>query len=156
MEVSGSRKMTLGINGFGRIGKLTLWHHVGRKVFDKIVVNIGREVGKSLEDIAHYIERDSTYGPLHGYLYGHSAKRVITEVDDTKSTMVIDGIKVKVLSRFRNPREIGWGEHGVNLVVDATRIMILPYRRFFLTPFPSKQMKLVILDFHTDSMMLII
>ena len=27
----------LGINGLGRIGKLSLWHHVGRKYFNEIV-----------------------------------------------------------------------------------------------------------------------
>jgi len=53
--------LRLGINGFGRIGKLTLWHHIGRKYFKEIVVNIGREVGTSLEDIAHYVERDSQH-----------------------------------------------------------------------------------------------
>ena len=37
----------LGVNGFGRIGKLTLWHHVGRKYFDEIIVNIGRQPGSS-------------------------------------------------------------------------------------------------------------
>ena len=49
--------LTLGINGFGRIGKLSLWQHVARKYFDCIVVNLGRKVGTSLADIAHYIER---------------------------------------------------------------------------------------------------
>lgn len=113
-------RMKIGINGLGRIGKLTLWHHVARKYFDEIVVNIGREVGRSLDDVAHYIERDSTYGALHGYLYGHSAQRVITDLDDEKGTMGIDGVRVKVLRRFRDPREIDWGEHGVKLVVDTT------------------------------------
>ena len=56
--------MVLGINGLGRIGKLTLWHHIARKYFPQIVVNIGRQVGRSLYDVAHYIERDSTYGSL--------------------------------------------------------------------------------------------
>jgi glyceraldehyde 3-phosphate dehydrogenase len=56
--------MQLGVNGLGRIGKLTLWHHIGRKYFDEIVVNIGRDVGVSLKDIAHYLERDTTYGSL--------------------------------------------------------------------------------------------
>jgi len=58
----------LGINGLGRIGKLTLWHHAARKYFDEIVVNIGREAGTRLEDIAHYVDKDSTYGSLRGYL----------------------------------------------------------------------------------------
>jgi hypothetical protein len=56
--------MKLGINGLGRIGKLSLWHHVSRKHFSEIVVNVGREVGCGLDDLASMIERDSTYGRL--------------------------------------------------------------------------------------------
>ena len=59
----------LGINGLGRIAKLSIWHHVERKYFSEIVVNIGREVGTRLADIAHFLEKDSTYGALRNYLY---------------------------------------------------------------------------------------
>lgn len=117
---SKSGNLRLGINGLGRIGKLTLWHHVARKHFDEIVVNTGREVGSSLGDLAHYIERDSTYGSLQAYLYGHRGERVITEVDDETGTMKIDGTSVRVLRKFRNPKEIGWEDQGVKLVVDTT------------------------------------
>ena len=120
METSGSRKMTLGINGLGRIGKLTLWHHVGRKFFNEIVVNIGREAGKSLEDIAHYIERDSIYGALHGFLYGCYSKPVIKALDENAGTMEVDGIRVKFLRTRRNPRDIDWASENVRLVVDST------------------------------------
>jgi len=112
--------MKLGINGFGRIGKLSVWHHISRKKFNEIVVNIGREVGTSLEDIAHYVERDSTYGSLHGFLYGHNAGHVVQDIDETSGSMTIDGIKVRFLMSFRNPGEIDWRAHGVNLVVDTT------------------------------------
>jgi len=112
--------MNIGINGLGRIGKLTLWHHIGRKYFDEIVVNIGREAGTSLKDVAHYIERDSSYGTLPAYLYGHKGGKVITEVDEESGTMMIDGIKVHVLRRFRNPKDIEWEKHNVRLVVDTT------------------------------------
>lgn len=110
----------LGINGLGRIGKLTLWHHMARKYFGEIIINMGRTVGTSITDLAHYIERDSTYGHLHTYLYGFSAKRVITELDDRNGTMRIDGIPVRVLRSARNPAEIGWDQYGVRLVVDTT------------------------------------
>ena len=100
------RRPVLGINGLGRIGKLSLWHHVARKYFSKIVVNLGRKAGTSLNDIAMYIEKDSTYGALHNYLYGFRGTRVITEVDDAKGTMVIDGIPVVILRENRNPKEI--------------------------------------------------
>ncbi len=110
----------LGINGFGRIGKLTVWHHVARKFFDEIVVNVGRNVGTSLEDIAHYMERDSTYGLLRGYLYGNNSEPVISDVDEAKGSMSVDGVMVRFLRQSRNPKEIAWRENGVRLVVDTT------------------------------------
>lgn len=112
--------MKLGINGFGRIGKLTLWHHVARKYFKEIVVNIGREVGTSFSDIASYIEKDSTYGWLPVYLYGYKGKRVIENLDEKEGTMYVDGIKVKILRKTRNPKEINWREEGVKLVVECS------------------------------------
>lgn len=115
-----SSDMVLGINGLGRIGKLTLWHHVARKYFSEIVVNIGRQVGTSLVDVAHYIERDSTYGSLGGYLQGFRGGKVVQEIDETKGEIVVDGRRVKVLQEARNPIDIAWREHGVRLVVDTT------------------------------------
>jgi glyceraldehyde 3-phosphate dehydrogenase len=112
--------MRLGINGLGRIGKLSLWHHAARKRFEGIVVNIGREVGTGLQDLAAAIEKDSTYGRLSNYLYGHKGGRVIENLSDTDGTMTIDGLPVKVLRESRNPREIKWQENGVRLVVDTT------------------------------------
>jgi glyceraldehyde 3-phosphate dehydrogenase len=118
--------LTLGINGFGRMGKLTVWHHVARKFYDEIVVNIGRQAGTSLEDIAHYAERDSTYGWLHGYLYGYQGKPVIGDLDEENGSIIIDGIRVRFLRTARNPAEIGWGDQGVRLVVDTTGQFLEP------------------------------
>ena len=112
--------LILGINGLGRIGKLTLWHHIGRKFFDRIVVNLGRTAGESLHDLAHYIERDSTYGALQAFLYGSRADPVIGEIRETESEIVVDGITVKFLTQARNPRDIDWVGEGVRLVVETT------------------------------------
>jgi glyceraldehyde 3-phosphate dehydrogenase len=112
--------MKLGINGFGRIGKLTLWHHVSKKYFREIVVNTGREAGTSFADLIHYIVRDSTYGSLPMYLYGCQAGEVIQDVDDSTGTMTIDGVKITFLKKARDPREIEWKNHNVELVVDTT------------------------------------
>ena len=114
------KKAVLGINGMGRIGKLTLWNHIARKHFSEIVVNIGRRAGTKLEDIALYIEKDSTYGSLHTYLYGYKAERVIEHIDENKGTMTIDGIPVTVLRESRNPKNIPWRDFGAKVVVEAT------------------------------------
>ena len=110
----------LGINGLGRIGKLTLWHHIARKHFDELVINIGRHVGSSLRDVAHYLERDSTYGSLGRYLYGCKARQVIHDVQENSGTMTADGVRIKILRSSRNPETIQWREHGVKLLVEAT------------------------------------
>jgi glyceraldehyde 3-phosphate dehydrogenase (phosphorylating) len=112
--------MKLGINGFGRIGKLTLWQNIGRKYFDEIVVNIGREVGNSLGDIVHYAERDSTYGRLHSYLNGHMAEPVISDLDEKTGSVSIENTRVCFLREARNPADINWEACDVRLVVDTT------------------------------------
>lgn len=112
--------MKLGINGLGRIGKLSLWQHVSRKHFSGIVANIGREVGSNLTDLAAMLERDSTYGRLGTYLYGHSCPRVIEELNEKAGTMIVDGVPVQILRSARNPKDIAWQENDVKLVVDTT------------------------------------
>ncbi|MFH0781957.1 MAG: glyceraldehyde 3-phosphate dehydrogenase NAD-binding domain-containing protein [Pseudomonadota bacterium] len=112
--------MKLGINGLGRIGKLSLWHHVARKHFSGIVVNIGREVGRNLTDLATMLEKDSTYGRLGSYLYGHSCPKVIEELNNERGTMVVNGVPVTILRSARNPKDIAWQENDIKLVVDTT------------------------------------
>jgi glyceraldehyde 3-phosphate dehydrogenase len=110
----------LGINGLGRIGKLSLWHHAGRKYFDEIVVNVGRDVGSGMDDIVHYIERDSTYGRLEAFLHGFQGGSAISDVDPKASTLKVNGVKVTILKDHRNPKDILWADHNVEVVVDTT------------------------------------
>ena len=110
----------LGINGLGRIGKLSIWQHVARQDFSELVINIGRTVGTSLEDIATFIEKDSSYGTMHHYIGGYRTDRMISELDEAASSMRINGIKTTILREARNPKDIPWGPHGVDLVVEST------------------------------------
>lgn len=119
-KVFENRPPILGINSLGRIGKLTLWHHVGRKYFQEIVVNIGREAGTGLQAVAQFIEKDATYGLLHRFLYGLKSKRLIEIKDEKKGTLIIDGIPVTILREARNPVDIPWRDYGVDIVVDCT------------------------------------
>jgi glyceraldehyde 3-phosphate dehydrogenase len=116
---SGSKNF-LGINGAGRIGKLTLWHHILRGYFPGIVVNFGRDVGRNLEDAVHTLCSDSTYGPVEKFLYGVNAERNISIVDADQGLIDMFGTPVKILRKVRNPRDIGWHREGVQLVIDTT------------------------------------
>jgi len=120
VEVFEKKRPILGINSLGRIGKLTLWHHIGRKYFQEIVVNVGRSVGTGLPAIAQLIEKDATYGSIHKFLYGIKAQRMIQIVDEKKGALLIDGIPVTILREARNPADIGWRDHGVDVVVECT------------------------------------
>lgn len=116
-----SKKMpVLGINSLGRIGKLTLWHHIGRKYFKEIVVNQGREIGMGMNAVAQTLEKDSTYGLIHTFLHGVNAKPIIKILDEKKGKLLIDGIPVTILRKARNPKDIPWRDHGVELVAECT------------------------------------
>ena len=110
----------LGINGLGRIGKLTLWHHAARGYFSHLVVNVGREVGRDLEAVCGVIEKDSTYGSMHRFLFGVSAEPCVRIVDREARRLEVAGTPVSVLQEARNPKDIGWRDHDVRLVVDTT------------------------------------
>ena len=112
----------LGINGLGRIGKLTLWPHVARRHFPRIVVNLGREVGPGLEAVVQSIEKDSTYGSMHRFLFGVNAEPCVRIEDRHRGLLTVAGTPVTVLRTARNPRDIGWRDHGVRVVVDTTGV----------------------------------
>jgi glyceraldehyde 3-phosphate dehydrogenase len=120
IEVFENKPAVLGINSLGRIGKLTLWHHINRKYFKEIVVNQGREVGTGLNAIAQLIEKDGTYGLLHRFLYGVKAERVIEIVDEKAGKLLIDGMPVTILRESRNPSGIPWRDYGVQVVAECT------------------------------------
>ena len=117
----------LGINGLGRIGKLTLWHHLGQDDFDSFVINQGRQVGTSLKSVVEYLSKDSTYGQLHRFLFGHKGVRDIEVVDEAAGIIRAHGKEIVVLRQARNPKDIPWREHGVSLVVECTGTFRDPY-----------------------------
>ncbi len=121
------RKKLLGINGVGRIGKLVFWNHLNMGHFGGFVLNAGRPVGKSLDDMIHFLLQDSTYGSLDCFLYGYTGKRAeVVVTNREQGEFEINGMPVRVLSHARNPRDINWAKQGVQLVVDCTGVFVDP------------------------------
>lgn len=120
-------KRLLGINGMGRIGKLTIWNHIQMKHFDGIVVNAGRDVGRSLNDVIHYLSTDSTYGALDRFLFGINGSGLESRIISEEEKIIeIAGFPIKILSKTRNPREIEWNKESVRIVVDCTGVFLDP------------------------------
>jgi glyceraldehyde 3-phosphate dehydrogenase len=121
MALSINEKKLLGINSLGRIGKLSVWYHLIHRNFDGIVINVGREVGKNMEELVQTIISDSTYGSLSHFLYGHTGKSCKVEITSRENnTIEIDGFPIKILKTERNPQNINWKAEGVRVVVDCT------------------------------------
>ncbi len=120
MEIR-KNKHLLGINGLGRIGKLTLWNQLVHRHFEGVVINVGREVGTSLHHMIQVMETDSTYGSLDRFLHGYSGKGAGFEVlDEEKGLLAYDGFLIQLLRSERNPANIPWKDYGVRIVVDCT------------------------------------
>ncbi len=117
----------IGINGIGRIGKLTLWNHLNYGHFDGFVINAGRKVGKKLEDFIDYLVKDSTFGSLDNFFYGYSGKTCDIEITDRDSAIfTINGLPIKLIADSRNPRNINWAKEDVRLVVECTGNFVDP------------------------------
>lgn len=93
----------LGINGFGRIG---------RNVFRAALTNPNVEVVavNDLTDantLAHLLKYDTVHGKLN------------QDVTVDGDYLVVGGKKVKVIAE-RDPAQLGWGDLGVEVVVEST------------------------------------
>lgn len=94
-------KVRVGINGFGRIGRLVL-----RAGFEQLEF-VGINSLDDCEGLAHLLEFDSTHGR-----FGKS-------VSCTKDALIVDGKSIPI-SRTRNPAEIPWKDWGVDVVLECT------------------------------------
>ena len=93
----------VGINGFGRIGRLVFRAMEKDPAFDIVAIN---DPG-STEANAHLLKYDSIHG------------RVYDEVKVEGDNIIVDGHKVRVFGD-REPLNIPWGEMGVELVIEST------------------------------------
>ena len=95
----------IGINGFGRIGRLTL-RTVNQYQKDKLEVVAINDLTDTKTN-AHLLKWDSTYGPYSG------------KVETTEDAIIVDGKVIKVLSE-RDPNNIPWQDYGVEIVIEST------------------------------------
>ena len=93
----------VGINGFGRIGRLAYRAMSQDKDIEIVAVN---DLG-DIHTMAHLLKYDSVHG------------QAFNEVVAEDGHIIADGKKFKVLSE-REPGNLPWGELGVDIVVEST------------------------------------
>ena len=99
--------LKVGINGFGRIGRLILRAALERKEkeIDIVAVNDITDA----KTLGHLLKYDSNFGILE------------SEIKTTSDAILIDGKELKVFSE-RDPSRLRWGKLGVDIVVESTGI----------------------------------
>ena len=98
--------ITVGINGFGRIGRLVLRIALTRSDIKVVAVN---DPFIAPEYAAYMFKYDSTHGKYKG------------EVGHKDDKIVIDGKEISVYNE-RDPENIPWGKIGVDYVIDSTGV----------------------------------
>jgi glyceraldehyde 3-phosphate dehydrogenase len=95
----------IGINGFGRIGRLT-FRTINQYHKDKLEIVAVNDLTDTKTN-AHLLKWDSTYGLYPG------------KIEAGDSAIIIDGKEVTVLSE-RDPGSIPWRNYGVDIVLEST------------------------------------
>lgn len=97
----------VGINGFGRIGRLT-----ARAIFEEYPGDLEVVAVNDLSDPksnAHLFKWDSTYGPYEG------------DVESNDKELIIDGQHIRSFAE-KDPAAIDWDSLGVQVVVESTGV----------------------------------
>ncbi|XP_010914235.1 glyceraldehyde-3-phosphate dehydrogenase GAPCP2, chloroplastic [Elaeis guineensis] len=100
-------KTKVGINGFGRIGRLVLRMATSRDDIEVVAVN---DPFIDAKYMAYMFKYDSTHGIFKGTI------RVVDE-----STLEINGKRIAITSK-RDPAEIPWGDFGAEYVVESSGV----------------------------------
>jgi glyceraldehyde 3-phosphate dehydrogenase len=98
---SSGKKIRIGINGFGRIGRVVF--RAGFSQFEFVGINSL----DSVDGMAHLLKYDSTHG------------RFGQDVQSDKDGLVVAGKKIPVTS-LKNPSEIPWAQWGADIVFECT------------------------------------
>jgi glyceraldehyde 3-phosphate dehydrogenase len=94
-------KLRIGINGFGRIGRV--FYRAAYEKFDIVGINSL----DSIEGNAHLLKYDSAHGVFEG------------DVSVDGNDMIVNGKRIHV-SKHRNPSEVPWKDWNVDVVVECT------------------------------------
>ena len=95
----------IGINGFGRIGRIAFRIASQRTDMEIVAVNDLLEV----DHLAYLLEFDSVHGKFPG------------KIEVKKGDLIVDGKKIRVTSE-KNPENLKWDDAGAEIIMDCTGI----------------------------------
>ncbi len=107
----------VGINGFGRIGRLVFNAIVDKGLLgNKIDVVAVVDVTTDAKYFAYQLKYDSVHGKFKGQLATEKSSSNV-ETDDI---LIVNGNKIKCVSATKEPSQLPWKELGVEYVIEST------------------------------------
>ena len=106
----------IGINGFGRIGRLVFRALVEQGLLGKKIDVVAVNDLVPADNLAYLLKYDSTQGRFAGSV--ESAKSDPTLADD--DLLIVDGHKIKCLAVKEGPAALPWKALGVDIVIEST------------------------------------
>jgi glyceraldehyde 3-phosphate dehydrogenase len=103
----------IGINGFGRIGRLVFRSLVEKGLLGSEIEVVAINDLVPAENLAYLLKYDTTQGRFKG--------TVTTEGTDT---LVVNGHKIKTLAVREGPAALPWKELGVDIVIECTGLFV--------------------------------
>lgn len=100
-------KIKIGINGMGRIGR-TIFREIYNKNISELEIVAVNSPGKP-EEYTHLLKYDSVHGPFKA------------DVSIDNAVLNVNGDKIAFYDQ-KDPSEINWSKHGVQIVIDATGV----------------------------------
>ena len=95
----------VGINGFGRIGRITFRAILKRDDIEVVAINDLLDV----EHLAYLLKYDSVHGKLND------------QISTKENCLIVNGNEIRVTAE-KNPLDINWGELNVDVVAECTGI----------------------------------
>jgi glyceraldehyde 3-phosphate dehydrogenase len=106
----------LGINGFGRIGRLVFRALVEQGHLGKTIDVVALNDLVPADNLAYLLKYDSTQGQFKGTVTSEKSKPDVAEDD----MLVVNGHKIKCLAVKEGPAALPWKALGVEYVVEST------------------------------------
>jgi len=106
----------IGINGFGRIGRLVFRAIVEQGLLGKEVEVVALNDLVPADNLAYLVKYDSTQGKFKGEVASEKSSPSAAHDD----TLVVNGHKIKCLAVREGPAALPWKELGVDIVFECT------------------------------------
>ena len=106
----------IGINGFGRIGRLVFRAICDQGLLGKEIDVVAVNDLVPADNLAYLLKYDSIQGRFHGQVESAKSKPEVADDD----LLVVDGHKIKCLAESKGPAALPWKDLGVEIVVEST------------------------------------